>query len=247
MDISGTGIAFKPYAQPKITPAILWTVDSAGYWHGSDRGAAQDVYESTVTYNRIESNIDSLQQRLQSTREGCTLSSFTATGQEIFGPEVSYAGSISATYIDFGTVNHVHFNKIAETQIVFRAISPTLLGTTPSLSSLRLNEGWEGGQEWNVSRMFSLDQTAYYADHQNSLGKMVGEFTANPTEAKAIIAYLLVTARANTIVLPTFSGVTYPFGYNRGSGPFNVKIPKWEIRRKDLNRWVFKIEFREAP
>ena len=40
--------------------------------------------------------------------------------------------------------------------------------------------------------------------------------------------------------------VSIPFGRNRGAGPFNCVIPKWEISRKDLNRWTFKIEFREA-
>jgi len=41
-----------------------------------------------------QATLDSLESVLQANREGLTLSSFSTTGQEIFGPEVDYTGSI---------------------------------------------------------------------------------------------------------------------------------------------------------
>lgn len=246
MQIDGTEYKFRPFPTTIIRPAIQWTVDSAGYYHGSDRGIAQDIYETTLTFSRVEADINALQAALNSNRETMVLSSFNSTGQEIFGPEVNYSGSINATVINYDKIDHIHFNKIASTNVTFRALAVTYLSTTPSLSSLRLDEGWEGNQEFNIGKSFSLTQAASYGDHSGNLGRLVGTFTAKPSEAKAIMAYLNITARANTVALPTFLGVTYPFGYSRGTGPFNCKIPKWDVKRKDLNRWSFKIEFREA-
>lgn len=247
MNIDGTEFKFKPWPSITVRPAIDWTVDSSGYYRGCDRGIAQDIYESSITFTRVEADINSLQNILNLNRGQNVLSSFASTGQEIFGPEVNYSGSINATVTDYGEINHIHFNKIASTQIKFRALGVTLLGTSPTLPTLRLNEGWEGNQEFNNGKGFSYNQSAFYNDHSGNLGRFVGEFTMKPSEARAVFSLLIGTIRANSVVLPTFSGVTYPFGYSRGSGPFNVKIPKWDIKRKDLNRWVFKIEFREAP
>jgi hypothetical protein len=246
MMIAGTAFKFLPYAQPVINPAIQWIRDSAGYPNGSDRGAAQDIYEARLRFEGPEATMDSLESVLQSNREGLTLSSFSTTGQEIFGPEVSYVGSISAAIVEYGRRVHTTLNRVSGLDLTIRALSPTLLGTTPSLASLRLQEGWEGGQDWDVGKAFSMTQVAAYADHRGDTGMFVGTFQQKPAEARAILAYLLTTARASTITLPTFSGVTYPFGQPRGAGPFNAKITAFDVRRKDLNRWIFRLTFEET-
>ena len=247
MNIGGVSHSFRPFGQPTIRPAILWTRDAAGYPMGSDRGAAQDVYEARVTFADTEANLDTLQQTLNANREGVTLSSFSTTGQEIFGPEVNYSGSISATVVDFGEREHIHFNKVSQLQVTFRALSPTLLGTTASLASLRLQEGFTGDQSWDVAKSFTYSQAAAYKDGRADVGRLSGTFIQKPAEARAILAYLLTTARATAVTLPTFPGLTYPFGRPKGSGPFNCKITKFEVSRLNLNRWTFKIDFEEAP
>lgn len=246
MQIAGTAFPFQPYGEPKITSSILWTTKSNGYPSGSDRGAAQDVYEAKVTFAGLEAAIDTLQTTLQANREGVALTAFSTTGQEIFGPEVSYAGTINATVTAFEPRVHIHHNKVSEVTLTFRAISPTLLGTTASLATLRRQEEWEGDQGWTVGKAFSYNQTAVYSDPGAEVGTFTGTFSQKPAEARAILAYLLTTARANSITLPTFSGMTYPFGTPRGAGPFQVKIPKWELSRNGLNRWVFRITFTET-
>jgi len=98
-----------------------------------------------------------------------------------------------------------------------------------------------------VGKAFSMTQAAYYGDHRADVGTFVGTFQQRPAEARAILAYLLTTARANAFTLPTFPGITYPFGQARGSGPFNCKVTAFDLSRKNLNRWTFKITFQEAP
>lgn len=246
MQIAGTAYNFLPYAQPSIRPAIEWVQDSSGYWSGSDRGAAQDIYESKVSFAGTEATLDALQQTIEANREGLTLSDFSSKGQEIFGPDVDYYIPISSAVIEYGLRNHIHLNKVSTLDLTFRAIGIYNLDITPSLASLRLQEGWEGDQDWTAARAFTYGQAGVYADHRGDVGRLVGRFIQKPEEAESIMDYLTYTARANTVVLPTFPGVTYPFGRPRGAGPFNCKIPKWEISRLNLNRWAFKIEFVEA-
>ena len=246
MMVAGTSFNFLPFGQPRVVPAIEWVQDAAGYWNGSDRGASQDVFEAKVTFAGLDATLDSLQSVLQANREGVTLSSFTTTGQEIFGPEIDYTGSISATVVEIEPRSHHTLNKVSEVGVTFRAISPTKRGTTASLATLRLQEAWEGDQDWTATKAFAYGQTAYYADHRGDVGRIQATYQQKPAEARAIMAYLLSTARANAVTLPTFPGITYPFGQPRGSGPFSAKVRSWEVTRKDLNRWIFKIEWVEA-
>jgi hypothetical protein len=152
--------------------------------------------------------------------------------------------------IDFGERKQIQFagvgGSVLDVSLTFRALSPSVLGTTPSLSTLRLQEGWEGDHTTEVAKSFSLNQTAFYADRQSDIGKFTGMFSQTTTELKAILAYILVTARASSFTFPTLSGVTYPFGIAKGSGPFNCKIKDFKISRKNLNRWSIMIEFVEA-
>lgn len=247
LSISGTGYKIRPWPQFIIKPAILWAQSSSGYWTGSDRGAAQDIYESNFTVQTTDTTMNALQTAINAARESITLSGFNT---DIFSPNVDQTGSITASIIDFGERQQLKFatssTSVHSLELTFRAIAPTLLGTTPSLSTLRLQEGWTGDHTYEVAKAFSQNQTAFYADRKSDIGKFTGMFSQTTTELKAILAYILVTARASSFTFPTFAGVTYPFGVARGSGPFNCRIKDFKISRKNLNRWALMIEFVEA-
>jgi len=248
LTISSAKIKVRPWPQFILKPAINFIQNSKGYWTGSDRGAAQDIYESYLTFQGSDTTINNLNTALNAARESISLSGFNT---DIFLPNVDQTGSVTASITDFGQRKQLQFNGVAasvfETTVGFRAISPAILSTTPSLSSLRLQEGWEGDHSTEIAKGFSLTQAASYADRNSDSGKFVGRFSQSTTELKAILAYLLVTVRGVSMVFPTLSGVTYPFGVSKGVGPFNVVVYSIQVQRQNLNRWTLTLDLREAP
>ncbi len=246
--VSGVPFKVRPWPKPSIQPAIQWIQDASGTWNGSDRGASQDVYEAEVTFTDTDARINALQTLLNTYREGITLSGFNAP---IFSPNVDHTGSIACTVVDFGVRERVQWattsNNIMTVTVVFRAISPTLLGTSPSLSSLKLQEQFSGDHSWSIGKGFSYSQVAAYSDHRSDVGVFRGVFQQTTAQTQAILAYLLTTARASAFTLPTFPGVTYPFGIARGAGPFQCRVVRFSVSRKNLNRWLLEIEFSEVP
>ncbi len=79
------------------------------------------------------------------------------------------------------------------------------------------------------------------------MGTFEATFSQKTTEIQAILAYILTTARANSIAWPAaLSTVAYPWGRTRGT-PVNCKITSFSLSRKNLNRWSLRIKFVEAP
>lgn len=236
----------RQWPTPIVRPAIQWVQDSSGNWNGSDRGAAQDVYESEVVFFDTQDNIDTLMVNLEDNREGVDLANFAAP---FFSPEVDHTGTISATVVSMGPRRQLAWGAasrwIYELPVTFRAISPTLLGTSASLSTLKLQEGFEASASHEVGKAFTYAQTAVYSDRRSDVGRFVGRFRQQTSQAQAILAYLLTTARANTVAFPSLGGVTYPWGVNRGA-PANCKVKSFSIRRVNLVFWDIEIEFVES-
>ena len=245
--IGGTALNIRPFAAPSISRAILWDQNSAGYWMGSDRGAAQDIYSTSLVIQATDSTFNTIQTTVNSNREGVTLSAFLT---DVFAPTVDQTGSVSCSILDFGERKHIAFAGAAAgvfgVTLGLRAISPTLLTPTPSLATLRLLEGWEGDHTTEIGKGFAYDQTATYSDRKSDVGAFTGRFSQTTTELKAILAYIMVTARAAAFVMPTLSGASYPFGVAKGNGAFNVKIKDFSFTRANLNRWNLMIKFVES-
>lgn len=236
-----------PFPEPIITPAIKWIFDSAGNPKGSDRGAAYDIYESKVKFIDTENNINAIILELDSNREAVSLSNFDTI---VFSPEVSHTGTITCAHEIIGdkrrVFNSTSVDDVYELSVKFRAISPSLIGTSASLSTLKIQEALTADQSWSLGRAFSESGAHFYADRRRDVGRLQASFSQTTAQLQAILAYLLTTARASTITLPTFSGLTYPFGYLRGVGPFNAKVLSFGISRANLNRWTLDIEFAEV-
>lgn len=239
-------IPMRPWPTHRITPAILWIQDSAGYWHGSDRGAAQDVYEATALFQGLESDMNDFEETLEAAREQVDISGFETP---LFAPNVDHTGTVNAVVqsmrrrqVQYGSPSHIY-----ELEVGFRAIAPTLLTTTPSLSTLRVQDGFDAGHSYTSPKAFTYDQTAQYGDARADVGTFEATFQQSTAEAQAILAYILITARANAVAWPAaLSSVAYPWGRSRGT-PTNCKILGVTIARKNLNRWILKIKFGEAP
>lgn len=244
--IAGTAVDVLEWPRPTLRRAIEWEQLGSLNWRGSDRGAAQDEYESVVRVRGVESAINSLQTLLQANREGLTLSAFVVP---LFAPNVSHAGSIASTVLSMGPRQHVSFANPTtgyyEMEIAFRALAPTFLGTTPSLASLRPVRGYEADKSYEVGKAFTYAQAGLYSDPNTDIGRYTGTFMQTTAEAQAILAYICTTARAASVSMPTIPGVTYPFGVVRGALPKTCRIKSVEVSRHDLRYWILRIEFVE--
>lgn len=240
--IAGTVSRFRPWPAFSIKPAIQWVQDSAGYWNASDRGAAQDIYESTALFQGTETTINALEQVLESNRSAITLTDFSA---DLFAPNVDHTGSISATVLSHER-SQIHFglaDDVYSLLVRFRAISPSLLGTTPSLSGARPQEGFTADHSNEMGKSFSYDRTAFYQDRSSDIGVLRVDLEQNATQTKAILAYLLVTARTAAVAFP-FATIAYPWGRSRASS--NCKVKSFSVYRMNLNRWRFTLDLVEA-
>jgi len=247
LTIGGTAYRCQPWPKPIIRPAITWGQNTAGYWYGFDRGTAQDIYEAEITFTDTDAVINSLKGVLNSNRGAISLTSLQTP---IFAPNVDQTGTISCSAVDFGQREHVQWagtgSNIQTLTVRFRAISPTLLAPTASLATLRIQERYQGDHSWPINKHFAYNQTGSYIDHGSDVGTLKASFQQTLTESRAILRYILNTARADSFTLPTFSGLTYPFGVSRGAGPFSCMVKSVQVYRKDLNRWILNLEFVEA-
>lgn len=244
--IGGTTLyRVKPWPKPSIKSSIQWTFDSRGNPRGYDRGASEDIYETSIEIEDTETNVNSLLTVLNSNRETVTLDQFAA---DIFAPNIDYTGSIVCAVNDYG-VRKVGFHAtsgddIYQMELKLRAVQPSVLGTTPSLSGIRVQEQRDAGHSFGVARHYFRDGAHGYSDTNVDSGRYAPYFLCTPAIAKAVIAYFMVTARAASFTLPTL-GDAYPFGPSRGSGPFTVRLHDFSISRENLNRWRIDCDFRE--
>jgi len=245
--LAGTSYPVQLWPTCPIQPAILWDQDAAGYWGGSDRGASQDIYESTCLFAGPEGTINTLEQALDANRESMTLGAFQAP---IFAPNVDHTGSLTVAALDiqrkqvqYGISAHVY-----SLQVTFRAIAPPLLATTPSLAGLRPQDGFVATNSYESPKAFSMSQTAYYGDHRSDSGTLDVTLVQNTATTRAILAYILTTARANAVAFPSALAATiaYPWGRSRGA-PTNCRFTGLSVSRKNLNRWTLQLRLVEAP
>lgn len=245
--VAGAAYNVRQWPKPIIEPAIQWIQDSSGNWNGSDRGADQDVYEAEVVFFDTEANIDALMATLEANREGLTLSAFATP---IFSPEVDHTGSISATVISMGPRRHLAYASggkggVYDLPVTFRALSPTLLGTSPSLATLKLQEGFEGDASFEVGKAFTYSQASVYSDHGSDVGRFVGTCRQQTSQIQAILAYLLVTARAASVAVPTLGNVGYAWGISRGA-PTNCRVKSFSLTRVNFVFWDLRLELVES-
>ena len=256
MPISLAVGGFACYAQqwpkPVIIPAIDYLPTSSGKTKATSRGASQDVYQTTLTFQDVEDNINALESTIDIYRLGDNL---TLMDVPVFSPEVNHTGTIACTVFDFGRRKQLSIatnqtyptNNLVTLDVVFRAISPALIGTTPSSSGLRLISGWEMYRDVKIGKSFTYSQVPEYADNTSDAGCFNPTYSLDITKLRAVLAYLLTTGRTTPFAMANFQGpVKYPFGVPKGNGSFNCLCKKIQIERKNVNRWNLSLSLCEA-
>jgi hypothetical protein len=239
--IDGFDYPYKPFAQPTIEPAIHWFRNSAGRMDGRDFGAGQDKFLCEMTFENTPEAIDDLVATLITAGTGTVILSGITEGMAPFGPLVDYEQEIEAVIDRVSERKFPTLGRMSTVSARIRAVAPALLSVTPSLATLRLQPNYEANDNLDLPTAFTYSQAAHRLDRGVSSGRFTGRFVQTTVEARAVLAYLLVTARANVITFPALD-VTYPFG-QAGAGSDGCKITKWSLRRLNLSMWEFRITF----
>ena len=232
--VGGLDCFVKNFPTIKIIPAIKWVQSASGFYFGSDRGAAQDVFEIDVTFYDTEANINTLQTTLNSSRGNVVMTNF---GDSLFSPYVDHSGTINAVFSPLGMRKYTAFASpstgMYEMPATIRAVSPPVLTSSPSLSKLRLQYGFTADKTYSSNKLFTYSQTAIIEDENSDNGVFKASFLQFKAEAQAILAYFLNTQRASSFAFPSI-GVTYPFGIVIGALPLNTNLISFKVTRQDF-------------
>ncbi len=245
---SALQIRIKPFADPGLKWNLTWSQDSAGRFLPCDRGQAGDIWTAKVTVCGTKSEMEAFATWVEAYGRGTfTISAFDGVH---FAPLVFQESTMTACIADIDRLERVFWggvsNGVDEVEITLRAVDPDFYGTTPSLSTLRPLSEYEQDKSWTVTATGLEDGGMAYTDLRVDAGRFVGQFRQTLGETRAIMAYIVQgVGRGASFTLPTFSGVTYPFGVARGVGPFLCRAMGFEIRRHSLHYWDLKITFSE--
>jgi len=240
MDWDGSTVYTLWGYRPNTRPAIKWIQVANGFWKGNDRGASEDIIESSIVFKGPETELNDLETVLDSNRE--TFSIDCGTGEEIFGADIDYSGSLTVSVVDYGRPRRVSFGQFSMA-MKLRLPSPTYTGSA-SIADLRLADfRYIAASDFDMIKQFTLDGTSNYLDGQTDPGVFQARFLQTQDEMKAIRRYLLTTARTAAISFPSI-GVDEPYGQREGSGPFNCKVIKWNDQgRVNYRDWLLNITF----
>ena len=226
--------------RPLTKLAIKWSKTADGNWTSLDRGATEDVYESSILFRGPESELSDLETFLGNNRNAFDIT--VGTGEEIFGADVDHSGTLSVTVTDYGEIKRASFGAYTM-PLRLRLFSPSFTGSA-SFSNLRIDDfNYQAGSSFDITKSFSYDGSATYMDGETDPGIFAATFRQTHAEMKEIRRYLTTTARTASVSFPSF-GVSEPFGQRMGTGPFNTKIIKWEdMGRSNLIDWRINITF----
>ena len=254
MFINATQVKIKPDFVPVTTLALTWTQLSNGNWTCTDRGASNDQYDTTVRFYGTEDSINTIINLIEANRNVnniLTLSGFNSQ-EHIFGADLDYTGSITATAIMQGSRRAQKTWRGFELNVKLSCLSSQFTGGSGSLPILRfLETGYDADSDYTINKYDSYNRTFSYQDHRSDYGTFTGIYTFEDQEMIQMRRYV-ATQRSSDISIPNIIGVQYPFGRRFSSYPINVKILSFEDQGMATNvpsgrpRWMASIKLGEV-
>lgn len=252
MQIAGTGITtFTPKILIGFTPilelALKWVQASDGNYYASDRGLSSDQYGSEIQIAGKEDVIDNFITQYNNNRGSfvINLSNFNL-GEHIFGEDIDYSHS------PYLRANMELSDKVQKSwkgftlPIKLNLIDKFFTGSSslPDLKTLSI--GYSANTKYRINIMDSYTGSFTYQDDESENGIFTGIFIFSNSGMKSLRRFYS-TQRGSSFTLTEISGVTYPFGVNRGTFPFGVKI----IEMKDQgqispNLWKARLKLAEV-
>lgn len=228
---------------PKTVYALKWSQMSNGMWFCVDRGATADTYDAEIRLYGTEAVINNFINLIELNRSmGNTIQLSDFNSQEhIFGADIDYTNPLDCTVFMQRRIQGSW--KGFGVTLGLSLMSPSFIGGTGSLPLFRfLDYGYDADSNYTINKFDSYDRTFFYQDHVADDGSFTGVFTFSNEEMIALRRYI-ATNRANTIAMPTFAGVAYPFGRrtpgsyaniinfeDQGMINLNVGIPRWRAK-----------------
>ncbi len=257
MDFIGSGIPtairleIKQDFRPDTQLALKWVQCASGKWVATDRGAAADVYKCKIRVTGYESYINSIIMALYNNRIATTgtpnvitLSNFAAT-EKIFGEDVNYTSSISATVTEVAERQQTSLYAF-QIELTLQAINPTFTGAAGTVVFENLEEAYRGYAEQTINKYDTYNSTFNYLDHRADYG--IFEGTAYLTNAN-MVTFLrsLATQRSAPVTTTVMNGVNYVFGPTKNNTwPRNlVYLEVQDLGYWGLNRHRIKIKAAE--
>jgi hypothetical protein len=243
MLISGTGFRsnFNVKIKPDFKPDTQWGFSfnplSSGYYSCTDRGATCDKYECEVSFYNGEAtelvnapSINEIINAFESNRTAgsniVTLSNFSKT-EYIFGADVNYSGSITATAIMPRRTQNTLKGWGLSVRLI--ALSPAFVGT-PALPTFgNIEVGVDADSDRTINKYRSYNNTYFYADEDKDKGSFTGTAILTQLQMQGFRRYI-ATQRGATVSIPNLGGIAYPWGRRTTSYPLSAKI----IDFKDL-------------
>jgi len=242
MILAGSTINIPWNYKPVTNISVTWEQKSDGNWRAVDRGISQDSYMADIVFQGVRSQLEGLETALDSNRN-----EFTATfgsGEEIFGADVDHSGNQTVTVTKYGGIRRIS-NPFWEMPLTLKLISPSFVSITGTLENITL-QSFQSNQfsEFDITREFTYDQVGNHLDQERDPGYFSAEFEQTHTQMQEIRTYIRSTNRTGSLTFPTINGVSTPFGYREGTGPFTVRLIEWEdLGRKNLLDWGLRLKF----
>ena len=234
----------------RIVSAITWTELANGGFIGLDRtitgGIVEIIHESTILFYGTLDFISSLQTKLENDcRQGCIV---TNIHTPIFCPLVDYSSPIGVTIEPVPATQQsfaIGPSGMHELQAVIRADSYSYVSTSPSLSTLRLQNKYTAGKNYLELPRYSYTQIPFYANPLMEAGIFKATFFQKTSELIPILDYILISKRALPFTFPTTQCGTYPFGPTQPSAP-SCNFTSFEVQQMADDWWQLNIEFSQA-
>ena len=172
---------------PKTELAIQWTQSGSGNWTGSDRGVSEDVYESNISFRGTFAELTLLDTALRGNRENFNIT--CGTGEEIFGAEIDYTGSLGVTVTKYTPMRRNSYSSYSM-DLTLRLLSPSFQSLSPSLDGLILGYEYTANSGHDIYNQFTYDGTADYKDHGTDPGIFEAVFIQTNAEMKLIRRYI---------------------------------------------------------
>ncbi len=225
--------------QPITRPSVSWIRKSDGNWSGDDRGVSEDSHEAAINFKGTEAELSTLETVLAANRESYSIT--CGAGEEIFGADVNYSGSLTVVVVQYGNIQSIN-KGVYSMPLKLRLPAPSFIGSA-SLANLRVAHKFSPNSQFDISKQFSLQGTGRYLDYATDPGLFKAVFKQTFEEMKAIRRYLLTTSRTASVSFPAI-GISKPFGQRMGTGPFTVKVIQWrDLGRKNFTDWEVEITF----
>jgi hypothetical protein len=251
MDITGPG--FTAYKQFKIssfkvstTLALQWAQGANGDWYPTDRGSGNDYYDTTVTmqgrYDELKDILVEINNNRFNGSNELTLSNFVSD-EKIFGADIIYTGTLTATITDFPQIKQKSLNFFNITMSM-RLLKPYTFTDVETMPTLNLSQtGYESGvQDFTITKYDTYKNSFTYLEESNDAGIFKGNFILSSDDLARLRRYHAIN-RGSNFTISDIPGVFQPFGPNGQQYTIDCRIKSiLNEKMRDTKYWFVDIE-----